>query len=729
MRTVVIGLIVSFSLALTACDTKTRNVSACGDGFRDPGEDCDGAELDGQSCQSLGYYRLVGTLRCAPDCTFDTSECGGRCGDGVVDAAEGETCDGTALNGATCQSLGFVEGGELACGADCRHDWSACLATCGNGYREGDESCDDGGLQPDDGCDAACAVEAGWTCDAASPSVCVPGCGDGVARGDEACDGADLRGGSCEALGYHGGVLSCTAGCALELTACEAAGRCGDQIVQDLHGEQCEGAVPVGATCLDVGYYAGTLACDASTCRFDTSGCDGRCGDGSLHLAFGEACDGDQLNGATCVSLGAYDGTLACDAACAFDFSGCGGRCGDGAIQLAFGETCDGADLGGVTCQSLGFASGTLGCGAACTLDTSTCLTVLLTLTAGDEHTCAVKMDGSAWCWGDNTSGQLGDGTNTLRNRPTAISSLASGVVGIAAGGAHTCAVKTDGTIWCWGENEFGQLGNSLTTDRNTPGQVTFAHQAASVVAGGAHTCVLNTQGEVWCWGANGHGQVGTTASTMIPTPNTVSGLSNVASLAAGGSHTCAVLNDGAALCWGYNASGQVGNNSTIDRSSPTPVTGLSSGVAAIVAGGSHTCALKTDLTIWCWGENGRGQLGDNNVVDRLIPVRVSGLGAVGARLAGGGSHTCAGLTSGEVWCWGENSSGQLGDGGGSVYRLYPATLQFNPTGFNSLALGGAHSCAGKADGSLWCWGSNSRGQLGVGAVSNRTSPTQLQSF
>ncbi len=713
---------------ISGCDTKTKNVKSCGDGFLDPGEDCDGAELGGATCASLGHYHALGTLRCAPGCVFDRAECGGRCGDGIVDAADHETCDGTALNGATCESLGFVGGGELACGGDCRHDWSGCVAGCGNGYVEGDEACDDGGLAAGDGCDAACAVEEGWICDDASPSGCEPICGDGVARGPEACDGDDLRGASCEGLGYHGGGLGCTAGCTLELTACEAAGRCGDQIVQDLHGEQCEAGVSVEVTCQELGFYEGTPACDAATCRFDTTGCAGRCGDGSLHLAFGEACDGAQLNGATCVALGQYDGTLACDAACAFELSGCGGRCGDETIQAGFGEECDGAELGGETCASQGFVSGTLTCAGDCRFEVSACVGGLLMIDGGDRHTCALKRDGGAWCWGDNASGQLGDGTTSLKDRPTPVSTLSSAVVDLSAGGDHTCAVKTDGSLWCWGENGSGQLGVGGSSDRTTPTQVTIP-QVSRVAAGGAHTCALTTSGDVWCWGYNDYGQVGNGSTIGVSAPVRLFSLSGMLSLTAGTHHTCAVTGGNSVVCWGRNDYGQLGDGTTGQKSLPAFVSGIPTASLLVVAGGHHNCALTVNDEAWCWGYNVSGQLGDGTSINRTSAVEVSSLGGAGILgLSGGGRHTCARLAGTDVWCWGENGSGQLGDGA-TGDRPNPAPLQFAPTGFRFLGVGGEHSCAGKHDGTVWCWGSNARGQLGVGPSSNRTLPTQLSPF
>jgi cysteine-rich repeat protein len=257
-------------LSFAGCDTKTRNVNACGDGFIDPGEECD-VTLGEASCASLGHYRIIGTLGCNSNCTFDRSDCGGRCGDGAADDDEGEDCDGLDLNNNSCASLGFG-GGELACGADCRFDTSDCLRICGNGYLEGDEGCDDRNTTNGDGCSDACEVEAGWECTAGHDSVCTPICGDEQALGDEDCDDIDLRGQTCDLLGYHGGALACAVDCTWELASCEAEGRCGDGVVQSAYGEACDGADPGASTCLDLDLFFGAPDCDA-TCALTTGTC------------------------------------------------------------------------------------------------------------------------------------------------------------------------------------------------------------------------------------------------------------------------------------------------------------------------------------------------------------------------------------------------------------------------------------------------------------------------
>jgi alpha-tubulin suppressor-like RCC1 family protein len=328
---------------------------------------------------------------------------------------------------------------------------------------------------------------------------------------------------------------------------------------------------------------------------------------------------------------------------------------------------------------------------------------------AGAYHTCAVKTDGSLWCWGYNGQGRLGDGTNTTRYTPVPIT---SGVSSVALGGAHTCAVKTDGSLWCWGDNYFGQLGDGTSgggTNKNTPVPITSG--VSSVALGGAHTCAVKTDGSLWCWGSNYYGQLGDGtggwgAYSNTPVPIT----SGVSSVALGGAHTCAVKTDGSLWCWGDNEYGQLGDGTNIDSDTPVRIT---SEVSSVALGGDHTCAVKTDGSLWCWGANGSGQLGDGTggwgaYSNTPVPI-TSGVSSV----ALGGDHTCAVKQDGSLWCWGSNYYGQLGDGT-SIEKSTPYPV-ITPAGALSISAGGSHSCAIKTDGSLWCWGNNSSGQLGNG--------------
>jgi alpha-tubulin suppressor-like RCC1 family protein len=290
-------------------------------------------------------------------------------------------------------------------------------------------------------------------------------------------------------------------------------------------------------------------------------------------------------------------------------------------------------------------------------------LTGAMSIAAGANHTCARLSTGAVKCWGSNAFGQIGDNTTTMRKTPVAVSGLSSGVVQLAAGTSHTCALISGGTVKCWGLNSSGQLGDGTTTMRKTPVLVSGLSGVTQIAAGGNHTCARLSSGAVKCWGQNASGQVGDGSTTQRLTPIAVSGLSGAMQVAAGANHTCVRLSTGAVKCWGSNALGQIGDNTTTMRKTPVAVSGLSSGVIQLAAGTSHTCALISGGTVRCWGLNSSGQLGDGTTTMRktsVVSTAVSGSGLV----ATGGNHTLTrNATTGGLRAWGNNTYGQLGDG------------------------------------------------------------------
>ncbi len=766
-------------LALASCDTKTKNVGSCGDGFVDPGEECDG-DVGENTCATLGHYNVVGTLLCTPLCSFDRSDCGGRCGDDLVNGADGEDCDGGNLNGNTCQGLGHG-GGVLACLADCTYDLGGCENACGNGYVEGDEQCDDGNQGSGDGCSTTCRIEDGWACDGATPDRCAPICGDGLIVGDEPCDGEVPEGVTCISEGFYGGELNCTADCRLDLNACETTGRCGDGTVQGVFGEVCDGDDLDGSSCESLGFHPGTLAC-ADDCRsFDVRQCAGRCGDGVLQAAQGEVCDLAELQGQTCVTQGYHGGLLGCSADCtAFNLDGCqaSGRCGDAIIQGAYGETCDGVNLDGQSCTGLGFHGGALACTDACLLDLDACIeegrcgddTIqeaygeVCDGTNLDGQSCGARgyYGGGLACGNgclafDETDcalfGRCGDGTiqdiagevcdgslfngTTCRSlghqsgTPTCapdcrgiLDASCLDAIFLDAGDTHACMVLSDTTLRCWGGNGYGELGNgTINVFNNFPVSVSGQTGVTKVAAGEHFTCLLKNSGAVLCWGRNDFGQLGngTTVSSVSPVP--VTGLSTgVTAITAGSVHACALLTDGTVRCWGLGNSGQLGNGTTTGSSSPVTVSGLS-GALSLAAGVYHSCALGGDRTIRCWGANGSGQLGNGTTVNSSVPVTVQGL--TGVSMVGPGAyHTCAALSDGSAWCWGQNSNSQLGDG---TYAHQSAPVAVTGlTGVLAVSGGNQHSCARLDTGTVACWGANWYGQLGDGTETDRSSPVPV---
>jgi alpha-tubulin suppressor-like RCC1 family protein len=344
------------------------------------------------------------------------------------------------------------------------------------------------------------------------------------------------------------------------------------------------------------------------------------------------------------------------------------------------------------------------------------CIATVVEVAVGGLHTCARKSDGTLWCWGSDVFGQIGDGSTTSPKSMVQVASLGSSVAQVAAGANHTCARKTDGTLWCWGSNGSGQLGDGTTTQRTTPVQVTsLGTSVASVAAGAAHTCARKTDGTLWCWGLNSLGQIGDNGTTqrLLPVQVTTLGTA-VAEASLGYYHSCARKTDGTLWCWGYNAYGQLGDGTAIQRKAPVQVTALGAVVAQVSVGNWHSCARRTDGTLYCWGFNYGGQVGDGTLTQRNSPTALSTFGASVAQVGAGGDHTCAVKTDGTTWCWGANGAYQIGDGT-NVQRPLPVQVTLLGTGGVAVATGGSASCARKSDSTLWCWGDDSAGMIGFG--------------
>jgi len=417
------------------------------------------------------------------------------------------------------------------------------------------------------------------------------------------------------------------------------------------------------------------------------------CGNGIIEA--GEDCEGSDLGGVTCESLGMPGDGLACDADCLLDISGCG-ICGNGACE-------DSEDQFG--CPS--------DCGA-------------VAVSAGWAHTCAVLSDGTVLCWGNNGSGELGTGGHGPGLIPTAVEGMTDAAAVSAGGGSHTCAVLSDGTAMCWGNNVYGQLGDGTNINSSVPVAVSGMTGAVALSAGGTHTCSLLSDGRAMCWGYNEHGELGNGSvpvSSFVPV--VVSGLTDAVSLSAGWAHTCAVLSDGTARCWGNNVSYQLGDGTMVDREIPVAVSGLA-GAVAVTAGRNHTCALLSDGTAMCWGANGAGELGDGTTTDRSVPAAVSGLSDAVA-ISTGIDDTCAVLSDETARCWGDNTKGQLGDGTNTSSPL-PVAVSGLP-GVASVSAGESHTCAVLSDGTAMCWGNNGSGQLGTGTHGGSNVPVQVAAW
>ncbi len=490
------------------------------------------------------------------------------------------------------------------------------------------------------------------------------------------------------------------------------------------------------------------------------------------------------------------------------------------AISAGSRHTCAVTVEGGVRCWGDN-AYGQLGDGT--TVDRREPVDVLglgpgsnvISVSAGDSHTCALLADGGVKCWGYNKYGQLGDGSWTQQLTPVAVIGLGAGrkAAAISAGGWHTCALTASGGVMCWGENSDGQLGNGTTQSRAEPVNVIgLAGGVAEITAGKIHSCALAVAGGVTCWGrASEYGAeihripadvTGWGADSSVThvvggpydtcaivaggvqctrdwslAPEAVNGLgpgSGVFSLAAGKDHTCAVAAGAVTKCWGDNLYGQVGDGTRINRPDPVDVIGLdpASAVTAVVAGEQHSCALQGG-GIMCWGNNQQGQLGNGLVFEHWTPVQVAGLpagseilavtaghaytcalsdggvlcwgwnmgtgmltrdfqpayvmglgpGSDVTAVAAGTVHTCA-IVAGGVKCWGYNQFGQLGDDT-KLDRSAPADVVGLRPGSNVILIsaGNEHTCAARGDGQVLCWGRNANGQLGDGTTADRWAP------
>jgi alpha-tubulin suppressor-like RCC1 family protein len=291
-------------------------------------------------------------------------------------------------------------------------------------------------------------------------------------------------------------------------------------------------------------------------------------------------------------------------------------------------------------------------------------LTGIVSVSAGGYLTCVLRGNGTVGCWGRNDVGELGDGTFVERSAPLSVSGLTHAVA-VSAGGSSACAVRRDGTVSCWGENFYGELGDGTFTNRSTPVPVAGLRGVVTVSSGGGHVCALLNDGTVECWGWNAYGQLGDDTHVNRSRPVAVSGLTGAVSISTGTQHSCALLGDGKVRCWGSNLWGQLGDGTSVDRSTPVTVAGVTSGVS-VHTGWAHTCAVLRDTTMRCWGYDQSGELGDGRMVltGGPAPVTVSGLSGVVAASAGG-YHTCVIRRDTSVECWGWNAFGQLGDGTG----------------------------------------------------------------
>jgi alpha-tubulin suppressor-like RCC1 family protein len=386
-------------------------------------------------------------------------------------------------------------------------------------------------------------------------------------------------------------------------------------------------------------------------------------------------------------------------------------------------------------------------------------------VSVGGVHTCAIRTGGTLWCWGTNDDGQLGNGNTTTQLSPAQVTTPSTGWTAVAAGDYYTCALRT-AALWCFGRNDNGQLGIGGTAEPAAPAQVTSPSLSwASVRPGQNHTCGVTTGGALYCWGGGDSGMLGqgNTTEYLIPTQVTSPSATGWSNLTSGYDFTCA-MRTSSLYCWGRNTEGQLGVGDTTDRLVPTQVTGTWTGA---VAGIRHVCGIKAGPTVWCSGQNPEGQLGTGDTTTLSTPtqVAVSGMstlwggpithqmyviktdgtlwgwgryfhrtmvpaqvGAVttwdGRGLAAGLAHACGLRSDTSLWCWGQNTDGRVGIGATSTYEAAPVQISSpGTTGWTMVAGGDSHTC-GVRTSRVYCWGSNSSGQLGNGNTTDQATPT-----
>jgi alpha-tubulin suppressor-like RCC1 family protein len=344
------------------------------------------------------------------------------------------------------------------------------------------------------------------------------------------------------------------------------------------------------------------------------------------------------------------------------------------------------------------------------------------TLALGFLHGCVLMPDGKVRCWGFNGAGELGDGLgydagNRLDHAlaPQVVPGL-DHVTAIAAGLAHTCVVRDDGHVECWGINSYGQLGDGTTERSSKPVRVGVLSDAVSLAGGTSFTCAIQTGKTVTCWGANYSGQLGdgtkSDAPALAPVP--VKNLTNVIAITAGTYHTCALVEGGDVFCWGKNDHGQLGLGTNVESLVPakTPL----AKIAQVVATETFTCAREDAGRVFCWGLNDYGQLGTSPAVLKEM-IKPFAVGAIddATFLWAGFEHACALRRSGAVVCWGNNEDGQLGGGTADASVIGPAEVLGLEGRVRAVWTGGSRSCAITEDDHAFCWGINTLGQLGRG--------------
>ncbi len=698
--------------AAGACDV------SCASGFTKCGGACLNTTSDPTNC---GACANACSVPANGGATCSTGQCGIACNSGFTRC--GTACVDTGTSTAHCGRCDApCSGNEVCSGGSCTVSCSGTEVDCSG-------SCVNTATNPAHcgACDDACPVPTGSvaTC---SAQTCGFTCNAGLTKCGSAClatsthlDNCGACGNACPAV--TNGTRTCVGGqcgvsCNAGFSAC--AGNCVDTATNTSHCGVCGNACPDRANATkfcaagNCGFVCspGFVDCDmtASTgCEVDTRSSVGHCG----------AC------GVTCTNA---NGTTSC----------VGGVCVPACT--AGWASCDSDPRNGCETQTATNPSHCGTCGNVCGTATPLCVDGACvarpeTVSAGLFHSCATRSSGATYCWGYNLFGRLGNGTTTNQDTATAVSGITNGMSASNHGFddvAFSCVARTSGQAACWGHRREGQLGDGggSAGQENSPRTVSNLSDAVQLAAGTASACARRATGQVVCWGDRDEGRLGDGGSNagFSEIPVAVIGFADAIDVSVGHRHACAVRAGGTVMCWGDRDLGRLGNNTSSGyTSTPTAVTGITNAVQ-VSAGFEHTCATLANGTARCWGHRVNDRLGDGGAGSgtSLTPVVVSGVSDA-VHVSAGWIHSCAVRATGGIVCWGDRSSGRIGNGGSTAGTSATATAVSVITDAKRVDAGYQHSCATTASGTFYCWGYNAFGQLGDNSTTQRTTPVAVQ--
>jgi alpha-tubulin suppressor-like RCC1 family protein len=350
-------------------------------------------------------------------------------------------------------------------------------------------------------------------------------------------------------------------------------------------------------------------------------------------------------------------------------------------------------------------------------------------VSVGGSHTCGVRSNGKLYCWGGDSSGEVGDGADdTPDTTPHRIGTFEDWA-NVSAGYSHTCGVRKNGKLYCWGGNFYGQVGDGGTgpgSDVIAPKRIGTFLDWANVSAGYSHTCGVRRNGKLYCWGDDGSGQVGDGGSSGATTPRRIGAFEDWATVAAGNFHACGVRKNGKLYCWGGDNIGQVGDGGENSDAIPEPERiGTFEDWATVDAGSSHTCGVRSNGKLYCWGYDGYGQIGDGGGTGATTPRRI-GTFEDWAQTKTGTDHSCGVRENGKLYCWGRDIKGQVGDGGTNSDIDAPKRIgSFED--WATADAGDGHTCGIRHDGKLYCWGDDASGQVGDGGENTPVNSTPIR--